>query len=278
MASFGPIGSAACNRCEYSPKPKRKPWIPAEWQLGRGAGRGTTGSTPSPPGGAAVRRQFRFPPVAVRGSRFAVRAQAGAAREDRLSLRGGFGEPAARDARAHHRRPADRRHPQLTPWQRPVTCRSPVGHPPPIVAICLILVPKYRTPAQFHAAPAHNDQWRSLEVATGWPWRPATSWPSRPAETRTGQLQRPTSVGLTCSSTTSRVITHRATSLRLGVSYITESRTSSAVQDCDESEVLVQVLVQVHDTSGKRSIVSAQAAPHRRAGPTDTIATSPCCA
>src|SRR5664280_934738 len=225
MASFGPIGSAACNRCEYSPKPKRKPWIPAEWQLGRGAGRGTTGSTPSPPGGAAV------PVSAGRGSRFAVRAQAGAAREERLSLRGAFGEPAARDARAHNRRPADRRHPQLTQWQRPVTCRSPVGHPPPIVAICLILVPKYHPPAQFHAALAHNDHWRSLEVAT--------SWPSRPAETRTGQLPRPTSVGLTCSSTTSRVITHRATSLRLGMSYITKSRTSSAVQACDESDVLV---------------------------------------
>src|SRR5664280_3599801 len=152
MASFGHIGSAACNRCEYSPKPKRKPWIPAEWQLGSGAGRGTTGSTPTPPGGAAVPVSAgsgsRF---AVRGSRFALRAQAGAAREERLSLRGGFGEPAARDGRAHYRRPADRRHPQLTPWQRPVTCRSPVGHPPPIVAICLILVPKYRTPAQFHA-------------------------------------------------------------------------------------------------------------------------------
>src|SRR5450759_2662934 len=46
-----------------------------------------------------------------------------------------------------------------------------------------------------------------------------------------------------CSSTTSRVITHRATSLRLGMSYITESRTSSAVQDCDESDVLVPDLL-----------------------------------
>ena len=82
-----------------------------------------------------------------------------------------------------------------------------------------------------------------MEVATGWPWRPATSWPSRPTETRTGQLPRPTSVGLTCSSTTSRVITHRATSLRLGMSYITESRTSSAIQDCDESDVLVPDLL-----------------------------------
>src|SRR5450759_5244616 len=54
---------------------------------------------------------------------------------------------------------------------------------------------------------------------------------------------RGTSVGLTCSSTTSRVITHRATSLRLGMSYITESRTSSAVQDCDESDVLVPDLL-----------------------------------
>ena len=40
---------------------------------------------------------------------------------------------------------------------------------------------------------------------------------------------RGTSVGLTCSSTTSRVITHVATSPRDGMSYITDSRTSSMI-------------------------------------------------
>src|ERR1700753_718650 len=43
------------------------------------------------------------------------------------------------------------------------------------------------------------------------------------------ETSRGTRVGLTFSSTTSRVITTRSTSLRLGTSYITRLRTSSRV-------------------------------------------------
>src|SRR5664279_4756374 len=168
MASFGPIGSAACNRCEYSPKPKRKPWIPADWQLGPWPGPWHYGKHSKPTGGAAV------PAPAVRGSRFAVSGSR-ERREERLSLRGAV-RRTCRPRRPRSSPPPRRSPPPAAdPVATPVTCRSPVGHPPPIVAICLILVPKYRTPAQFHAAPARNDHWRSLEVATGWPSRPATS-------------------------------------------------------------------------------------------------------